>query len=86
MTTLLTQLYIRVCILPTRGKHVHGRIISLRGEIWAMNYNVMIYNTKNEKQKIPRCRNIYKINSKNRYNRSNIVFLFQALKVSGHMY
>ena len=38
-----------------------------------MNYNVMIYNTKNEKQKIPRCRNIYKINSKNRYNRSKIV-------------
>ena len=31
-----------------------------------MNYNVMIYNTKNDKQKIPRCRNIYKINSKNR--------------------
>ena len=30
-TTLITQLYVRVHILLTCGKHLHARIISLRG-------------------------------------------------------
>jgi hypothetical protein len=31
VTTLLTQLCIKVSILLTRGQHLHNRIISLRG-------------------------------------------------------
>jgi len=33
--TLFARLYMRVGILPTCGKHLHGCIISLRGEAWA---------------------------------------------------
>ena len=34
ITTLFAWLYVRVDILLTCGKHLHDRIISLRGEIW----------------------------------------------------
>ena len=33
----LQELYVRISILLRRGKHLHGRIISLRGDIWAHN-------------------------------------------------
>ena len=32
--TLLVRWYVRVGILLTRGKHLHDRTISLRGEVW----------------------------------------------------
>ena len=34
LTTLLTQVHLSVDILPTRGRHVHDPIISLRTETW----------------------------------------------------
>ena len=33
--TLFARLYVRVGVLLTCGKHVHDRIILLRGEVWA---------------------------------------------------
>ena len=33
--TLFPQLYVRVGILFTYGKHLHDHIISQRGEVWA---------------------------------------------------
>ena len=33
--TLFVRLYVRVGILLTCGKHLHDRIISLRGEVWS---------------------------------------------------
>jgi hypothetical protein len=35
--TLFARLFVGVGILLTRGKHLHDRIISLRGEVWAPN-------------------------------------------------
>jgi hypothetical protein len=35
ITTLFARFYERVDILLTNGKHLHDRIISVRGEVWA---------------------------------------------------
>ena len=35
ITTLFARFYERVDILLTNGKHLHGRIISVRGGVWA---------------------------------------------------
>jgi len=34
-TKLVTELYWRIGILLACGKHLHDRIISLKGDIWA---------------------------------------------------
>jgi len=34
ITTLFARLYVRAANLLTCGKHLHGRIISLRGQVW----------------------------------------------------
>jgi hypothetical protein len=36
MITLFSRLYMRVGVLHTRGKHLHDRIVSLRGDVWAL--------------------------------------------------
>jgi hypothetical protein len=35
ITTLFARFYERVDILLPNGKHLHDRIISVRGEVWA---------------------------------------------------
>jgi len=37
--TLLDWLNVRVDIVLTRGKHLHGRIITLRRDVWAHKAN-----------------------------------------------
>ena len=45
ITTLPTQLYLRVDILLTSGKHLHKSFISLRGEVWAHTTSIPPFST-----------------------------------------
>ena len=42
-TTLLTQLYVRIVILHTYGKHLHDCIILTREEDWAHKTSLTAY-------------------------------------------
>ena len=40
--THVARFCVRVCILLTRGKHLHGRIISLKGQVYSYNTSLIL--------------------------------------------
>ena len=41
LTFMFAKLYVRIGILLTCRKHLHGSIISLRGEVWALHGGII---------------------------------------------